>query len=258
MLLSIICVTKDDYQGLYRTLSSLHLLNLHFREEAEVIVVDGSDGPRWSELQNVTGSLKIPCRYFQQKDRSLYHAMNIGVSHARGTLLWMLNGGDAVTGEIASDGFFNHVSEIAEKNGVGVFQSVDGRGIVTIPDWKRTFFIHQAVIYSRKSHEKLGGYIEWRAFTASDYLYMYQLMRDDAFPKLAFDMCIASCAMPGLSAALRHFINRDIVVSLEKKESLPAMICRFLRTAALLSAKRTLRATVPLERLNRAKRWLAR
>jgi len=253
--LSVITVTRNDYVGLLGTLESLKKLNSKLKAVTEIIVVDGSDGAASFDLEPMFATVGIKHTYIREPDRSLYDAMNKGVNAADGVLVWMLNGGDIATNAINTDEFYGCIMQIALTNGVGLFKSIDYKGVISIPNIQKSYFIHQAVIYSKKSHAILGSYVDWRDFTASDFLFMHHLFRNNAFPKHTFELCIASCDTPGLSSKLNHFICRDFVLGLENKESVAKLIFRFSRTTLLIFFKRFFKKCLPTVIINKIKVW---
>ena len=92
-LLSIISITRNDFEGIQRTLLSLKPLLVCGGASVEVIVVDGSDaGPE--SLVPTAGFEQKNVTLLRQKGRGLYQAMNEGLEASRGKFAWFLNGGD--------------------------------------------------------------------------------------------------------------------------------------------------------------------
>ena len=205
IVLSIISVTKNDCEGLSRTLRSISFLNTTLRKETEIVIVDGSQACLPATYLAKFELSDISITYLQGLDRSLYHAMNIGIQNAKGALLWFLNGGDMATPEIGTDEFANSVRRLYDENSAAVYNVTTGSGVLGSREIKYAVFIHQALIYPRSAHDFLGGYVEWPRFTAADFLFMRRLVKSQRVKLVTCDLPIALLDNPGLSAALRHF-----------------------------------------------------
>lgn len=95
---SVITVTKNNLNGLKKTISSLQ--NLKFRP-LEIIIKDGESEDGTIEYVQDLERLKIfnKLTFIKGNDRGIYHAMNIAREKSSGQLLHYLNAGDEVFGE---------------------------------------------------------------------------------------------------------------------------------------------------------------
>ena len=89
---SVVTVTKDDPEGLKRTLKSLQSLH---KKPLEVIVVDGGEASEVAGLLPVFES-ELPIKHIHQTPQGIYAAMNLGRSMVSGDYIHYLNGGDEV------------------------------------------------------------------------------------------------------------------------------------------------------------------
>ena len=90
MLLSVICVTLRDPEGLGRTLESLENLYSDSDFEIEVLVQNGGSN---ADIEQAVG--KYPwASFLTEKDSGVYDAMGKAMKRSRGQYIWFLNGGD--------------------------------------------------------------------------------------------------------------------------------------------------------------------
>lgn len=90
-LISIITVIKDDFLGFFITAESIQL---QVSRGFEWIIVDGSSGKEVSDFVDGLDFTGVSVKYFHQKPKGIYAAMNYGLSVASGIYVWYLNAGD--------------------------------------------------------------------------------------------------------------------------------------------------------------------
>jgi putative colanic acid biosynthesis glycosyltransferase len=88
ILLSIVVVTKNNFEDLKLTLDSLTEL----KDCAEIIIVDGADESN-SQVMTEYSRLKY-LKYVRGPDNGIYHGMNRGLSNSTGEYIFFLNSGD--------------------------------------------------------------------------------------------------------------------------------------------------------------------
>jgi len=90
MLLDIITITKNDYEGLKRTISSTRQL----RKVSEIrqIVIDSSDDE--ARYKNERLAIKEKIEYFWVEPKGVAKAFNYGMRISSARWIWYLNGGD--------------------------------------------------------------------------------------------------------------------------------------------------------------------
>ena len=104
MNVSIIIVTKNDPDGLFKTLFSIKNNKITY---SEIIIQDGSSEIN-SDVKNFINQQKeqFKISYFNEQDSGIYDAMNKAHSKASSEYLWYLNGGDWIMGNP-----LNHLSK---------------------------------------------------------------------------------------------------------------------------------------------------
>ncbi len=89
MLLSVITISYNNYDGLRQTLDSVAAQTC---QDFEYLVIDGGSTDRSVDLIQTYGSLID--YWVSEADRGVYHAMNKGVQAAHGDYVLFLNSGD--------------------------------------------------------------------------------------------------------------------------------------------------------------------
>lgn len=188
MLLSIVTITYRDPDGLRRTLDSLAPLAAAAAPsgraegrafEHEILVVDSSPEETGSVLLGRAG----PLRHLPTAPRGVYAALNEGVRAARGEVVWLLNGGDALHGvrelEIAldclrSDGELALVVAGAACHRRGRYlysRRPAPRFLHNLVGWNHV--CHQAVLYRREALRRAGEFSSEHR-VAGDYHHHYR------------------------------------------------------------------------------------
>ena len=125
-LISVITVVFNNRAGLERTLNSIAAQE--DRSAMEYIVVDG--GSTDGTLELIRSHEQLIDRWVSEPDRGLYHAMNKGMSMARGNYLWFMNSGDAMYDSHALQAVLHAAEHDADfVFGDTMFISPDGREI---------------------------------------------------------------------------------------------------------------------------------
>jgi glycosyltransferase involved in cell wall biosynthesis len=255
MLMSIICVTKDDLSGIKKTIDSILSLQEILLNSIEVIIVNGGaplNESMTEDLSKICGSISI----ITGQDRSLYHAMNIGINKAKGELLWMLNGGDVCNSYALTLDFNNDLEKQAKKGSVVVYQTISHDGLLSMSDYNQKRFVHQGIIYPKLVHETHGMYVDWKKFTAADYLFFYKIFEDYNEKMVNNFRIISRLEAPGLSSNSLHFICRDFVLFLEGKESIIYFSARILKTYLLHNVKNITKFLLSAKTLNYVRKYL--
>lgn len=111
MLVSIITVTRNDFDGLNKTLDSLKQINHTFQSYFEHIIVDGlSSDQTISYLNEYVKAPLLRTTFISEKDNGIYDAMNKGVSMCNGVYCFFLNSGDIIDDNVD----FNSLLEVLE------------------------------------------------------------------------------------------------------------------------------------------------
>lgn len=113
MLISIITVTRNDFEGLNRTVNSLKQIGPEFRDCFEHIIVDGlSTDQTMNYLNEYCKTPVLQTVLTSEQDSGIYDAMNKGVSKSNGSFCFFLNSGDLIDSNVD----FNGLLEILKEN----------------------------------------------------------------------------------------------------------------------------------------------
>lgn len=102
-MLEIITVTKDDHEGLKRTL--LSVATLRKANLINQLIVDGSSEKIAALNKDLASSLGV--KYFYQHPSGISSAFNFGLDKASSEWVWYLNGGDEFNTDIDPDIIIN-------------------------------------------------------------------------------------------------------------------------------------------------------
>ena len=252
-VLTIVCVTKNDLIGIDNTLRSLGNLNSCVLECVEIIVVNGGESID-SVVQGHAIAHHDRFVLLNVTDRSLYHAMNLGISYGTGDLLWMLNGGDQSIEYATTSKFLKSLLDLYNAKSIGLFQTRSHDNYLSNSNWLKLRFVHQGVIYPRRLHEIHGPYIEWKKFTASDYLFFLQVFKSASVSVVEFDYVISKISEPGLSAKFTHYASRDFAIALESHKGILFLFGKFFFSAIYFYSKLLFKFLLPRFAINMLKR----
>lgn len=90
---SIIVVTRNNADGLSRTLQSIRLLDY---DGKETIVIDGASQDHTMDV--LAANQDIVTHFVSEKDSGIYNAMNKGILYATGDYVVFMNAGDSFAG----------------------------------------------------------------------------------------------------------------------------------------------------------------
>lgn len=93
VILTIVSITRNDPDGLRKTLKSLVRFLAEAGAAAELIVVDGGNLLD-SQINTYRSDLKVRFKKIKQSGQGIYSAMNEGIVASKGDYIWFLNGGD--------------------------------------------------------------------------------------------------------------------------------------------------------------------
>jgi glycosyltransferase involved in cell wall biosynthesis len=179
---SVITISLNDLDGLKRTVRSVQAQI--YGGNIEHIVIDGGSG---DAVVDYLSRHEPGFAYWQSKpDGGRYDAMNQGIAHASGELLWFMNSGDCFFDPDAVAEVVEAISghEPRDVWGYGINNEIgpDGRSVrrhAPIPFKMRRFLIrgepipHQAAFFGSSVVSKLGGYDVDFGLVA-DQLFMYR------------------------------------------------------------------------------------
>lgn len=187
-VLSIITISYRDSLGLSHTVESLRAL-LGSHVSWEHVLVDSSPEVNGAVLKSLGGGW--PLQHIQSPPRGVYPAMNEGISRAKGTYLWFLNGGDVLLSPAALAQMIEFMSRNPGYSSVcgaaklmrgGVYQYTHGPIAGRAGLWGMNRVCHQAMIYRRDLFDRIGRYSEQYKIAAD---YEHHLRADIAGEKTA-------------------------------------------------------------------------
>lgn len=158
MLISIITVTRNDFQGLKKTIDSLNKIDEDFYSYFEHLIIDGLSTDQSIEyLNNYVCSPLLKTIFISEKDKGIYDAMNKGVYLSNGNYCFFLNSGDIIDDNVDFKSLIEILkSSLKEINLAGVSLNVkmDNEGTSHIvksrevKKWRlRMPTVHQGIIY---------------------------------------------------------------------------------------------------------------
>ncbi|MCW2687522.1 MAG: hypothetical protein JWR37_2412, partial [Mycobacterium sp.] len=186
---SVVTISFNDLEGLKRTVESVRAQR--YEGHVEHIVIDGGSGDK---VVDYLSQSEPGFAYWQSEpDAGRYDAMNQGVAHASGDLVWFMHSSDCfsdpdalaqVAQRISGHGPARDLWGYAQVNRIGA----DGRSLGvwgTVPFEMSKFSMgrqpipHQATFFGLSLLHKLGGY-DLDFGIAADQLYIFRaaMLRD--------------------------------------------------------------------------------
>lgn len=151
LILSIITVVKNDYERLFKTVSSLE--SYYGDLNYEHIIIDGISTDSTLDLICQLRP-KVNIKILSESDYGIYDAMNKGIKLASGKYLLFLNAGDCMLEN--NDQLFCLLEAIPKNIDIICFPSVLKNGNKTVPQIPYSFprhkmpTSHQAMLFSKK------------------------------------------------------------------------------------------------------------
>jgi len=144
--ISVITVTRNDINGLKRTIDSIDLLFSSIIDITEHVIIDGLSTDGTNEyLLELANNRDIDTVYVHEADKGIYDAMNKGITKSRGQHIVFLNAGDEVYPKIKIEKL---VSDI--KNSEKIFEQAGITLSAIIKFKKKTFLVKSRVISKEK------------------------------------------------------------------------------------------------------------
>lgn len=184
--LSVVTISYRDPLGLKRTLESVAAQTY---PSIEHIVIDGGSGAEVAEML----SRASPSYWQSEKDGGRYDAMNQGISHASGDVVWLMHSGDCFAdAESAATGMrtLDASGTVRDRWGYGSVRIVgdpsrEGRVWGYSPFDMHRFALgvrpipHQAALFGVDLLDRLGPY-DTEFGLAADHLFMLKAARLEA------------------------------------------------------------------------------
>ncbi|MCL4378624.1 MAG: glycosyltransferase, partial [Actinobacteria bacterium] len=163
MLLNIITITKDDIEGLKKTIESTR--KLRENHDVEQIIVDGSRNDLRQEIEkSLTGEKNISC--FWQKPSGRSSAFNYGIKVAKADWVWFLNGGDEVYSGLDAGNFLYLLSNNGSDAIIFQIENMQSKLMPKHPQmwalWPPllSWIPHPSTLTRRELYDKYGYYNE--------------------------------------------------------------------------------------------------
>ena len=176
---SIISITYENLGGLQATVASV-MSQLADKRDWELLIVDG--GSKDGSLAYLEGISSV-ANWSSQRDRGVYHAMNIGLERSNGDFHMFLNAGDT----FADTGSLNAVIQGLKTDptwlvGGALHLNPGGKPFIVANrphQWQRHALglqphCHQACVFSTSLALALGGYSETFGF-AGDFDFILRI-----------------------------------------------------------------------------------
>ena len=109
MLLDIITITKDDFEGLKKTVESTKALRKNYESVEQIIVDSSNKAIKKKNIEFLKNQENI--RYLWQEPKGCSAAFNFGLNNSDSEWVWFLNGGDEIHSELDSDIFLYLLSK---------------------------------------------------------------------------------------------------------------------------------------------------
>lgn len=162
-MLNIITVTKDDYEGIIRTIKSTKIL----REEYGVkqVIVDSSSSEVKTRIEKLLREEKN-IQYVWQKPSGISAAFNFGLSLSTEDWVWFLNGGDEVHPKLNISLFLYLISNCTSEAIIFEIETIQTGVIYKHPPiwmmWPplHSWIPHPATITKRNLYELYGNFNE--------------------------------------------------------------------------------------------------
>lgn len=163
ILLNIITITKDDLEGLKRTVKSTK--RIRESHGVEQIIIDSSNEPLKNEIKDFLNS-ETNILYFWQKPMGRSSAFNYGISFSKAEWTWFLNGGDEIYHELNPDFLIDLLSK---NNSDSIIFQLSYKQTAIIPGHPQmwalwppvlTWIPHPSTIIRRKLFNRYGLFDE--------------------------------------------------------------------------------------------------
>jgi len=186
---SIVTVVKNNADGLASTLKSALAQDL---SDWELIIVYSQSQDSTYETASEFCKLDSRISLFEQKDRGIYEAMNLGISKSRADYLWFMNSGDRFFSDNSLKSGFSAI-ETSEfgflvggykiDNDERFFQQSAGKLTQFTFALSRRGACHQAIIFRKESVLKAGSF-DTKFRLAADYELCLKIIKDSGAGKL--------------------------------------------------------------------------
>lgn len=197
IILSIITICKNNIYEIQKTLSTLQKKPSNIQH----IIVDGSNN---EVIKNYLKSNMYSCEYYKQDNCGIYSAINIGLSHAKGKYINILNSGDYHDLEVLENiDFMENYELIAistrmiKKNIVfKIWEPWDEYKKLTITNMPMA---HQSLFIHKDIYKEFGPYnLKYRY--SSDYDFIKKVFKSKQLKYIAYKKIYTNFILGGVSS----------------------------------------------------------
>ena len=166
--LSIITITYKDPEGFAGTIESLRtLLDASFGRPWEFVVVDASPTENAPSIAKMNEE-NWPLVHVEAKPVGIYGSQNLGLAHATGDYIWILNGGDFLKYPDTLASMLNDLDRDPDLDMVCAGMDRTRKGVYLYSETLKPRLIdnlvgscrlcHQGILYRRRVFERVGNY----------------------------------------------------------------------------------------------------
>jgi len=162
-MLNIITITKDDIDGLLRTIKSTGGIRRY--KSVEQVIIDSSDDDIKKKIKDAIKDEK-GITYYWQKPSGRSAAFNLGLKKVKAGWVWFLNGGDEVYSELNNNLLLDLLSR---NNSDAIIFQLKYKGSAKIPKHPQMWSIwppvlswipHPSTIVRKEIYNKYGPFDE--------------------------------------------------------------------------------------------------
>ncbi len=164
MLLDIITITKDDFEGLKKTVESTKALRKNYESVEQIIVDSSNKAIKKKNIEFLKNQENI--RYLWQEPKGRSAAFNFGLNNSDSEWVWFLNGGDEIRSDLNYDCFLNILSQNNSDTIIFQLEHIQSNLIPKHPElWSLwppllSWIPHPATITRRYLYNKFGNFDE--------------------------------------------------------------------------------------------------
>lgn len=202
-LITVVTVVFNGADVIEETIKSVIYQNY---PNIEYIIIDG--GSTDNTLNIIRRYEKSIDYWISEPDAGIYDAMNKGVKLASGSWINFMNAGDVLNGANVFEvmGVNNPEVQIYYSDTILVNKN---KRFLAKANVRAKAFIHQSMIYRTDLHKRFGLYLSVPKVTISDYLFFYNIWREENAIKLSFP--ISNCRIDGVSSNPAHYYQKIAV-----------------------------------------------
>lgn len=163
MLLNIITITKDDFEGLKKTVESTEELRAH-PDVAQIVIDSSEESIKIKNTEYLDNKSNI--EYFWQEPRGRSAAFNYGLDQAGGKWIWFLNGGDETRPDLDSNLLLSLLNKNNAEAIIFQFEQIQSKFIPPHPElwalWPPllSWIPHPSTVTRKELYHRYGNFDE--------------------------------------------------------------------------------------------------